>query len=133
MCCDWVRVEGKSMMPSLGEGDLIGVEWRDPAELRPLTPGDLVLGRASDNVWLVHRLVSQSSGGDIVIKGDASMQFEMLTASEVWGRVAAVRREGWKGARPRRTIWLDRVIATASRRRLRRVVYVLAFVRRVYD
>lgn len=126
---DWVKVEGESMSPVLRTGDLIGVQWHDGrGDARP-SPGELVLGRTSDNVWLVHRLVRAEPDGCFVLKGDASMATERLAPHEIWGRVVAVQTSQ-RPPRELRNTWLDRAIAALSRRRLRRTVFALALVRR---
>lgn len=132
--CDWIRVDGESMRPMLRSGDWIGVEWRSRERPAAMRAGDIVLGRGPDEVWLVHRLVHQERWEDgramVVLKGDASTQFEVLSPEEIWGRVVAIRRA--RRARPARmrTGALDRFIAFFSRLRFRRVVFALGWIRR---
>ena len=134
---DWIQVQGESMWPLLRSGEWVGVNWCARGERPAIRSGDLVLGRHSDQVWLVHRLVDlRSSGegkreGEFVLKGDASIMTELLGADQIWGKVVAIRKQGEGGRAHRlRTSWLDQFIARLSRLRLRRTVILLGFLRR---
>jgi SOS-response transcriptional repressor LexA len=127
---DWIQVEGESMRPVLRSGEWIGVRWCKLESGWALEPGDLVLGRGPDEVWLVHRLVRRGASGRVVLKGDASRMSETLPAEEVWGKVVALKSARHGEERRFEAIALDRVIARVSRLRLRRTAYVLGWIRR---
>jgi hypothetical protein len=118
------------MRPVLRSGDWIGVEWLTGGAAIELRAGELLLGRARDDVWLVHRLVRKAADGAIVLKGDASTMTEALGPEGIWGKVVAIRREASGRPSPFRSSWLDGVIAALSRRRLRRAVFLLGWLRR---
>jgi hypothetical protein len=118
------------MKPLLRSGEWIGVDWCEPSAGAHFKRGDLVLGRATDRVWLVHRLVAEDHEGGIVLKGDASMATELLGRDQAWGRVVAFRSATDSPVRAVRTNELDRVIAFLSACRLRRTVWLLARFRR---
>jgi hypothetical protein len=119
------------MKPVLRSGDWIGVHWHEPLARSGATPrtGDVLLGRAPGEVWVVHRMVHADAGG-FVLKGDASTMTERLTSEEIWGRVVAIRRKGDQREVPFRSNVIDGWIARLSRLRLRRTVYVLGWIRR---
>lgn len=134
---DWIEVQGESMRPLLRSGEWVGVQWCARGEKPQIRSGDLVLGRHSDQVWLVHRLVALRSQDDqggqdgFVLKGDASIMTEQLESDEIWGKVVAIRKRG-AGERVYRlnAHWLDWLIARLSRLRLRRTVFLLGLLRR---
>lgn len=133
---EWIPVEGGSMSPFLLEGEGIAVDWTAaPASLKV---GDVVLGRAADRSWIVHRVVD-ADGARVVTKGDAAFAVDDLVADAYWAKVVAVRTAS-RGERGFRAGALDRAIARVSRESLsshrihaaiaRRTLRALARIRR---
>jgi hypothetical protein len=110
---DWIEVHGLSMCPFLPEGNWVGIEWLAPESASEPALGEIVLSRADDGTWTVHRVVGKK-GSFFFIKGDASRSCETLDRNHVWARVKAIRPAGsFVGIRfrPGR---LDRWIARVS-------------------
>ncbi len=85
----FVTFSGKSMYPSLLEGDQISVEYfQSPMPIHELEPGQVVLTNI-DKQWVVHRIVGFDSSS--YLKGDWSLlQDEARTA---WGRVVKINNQ----------------------------------------
>lgn len=64
-----VEVDGGSMSPALGRGDLILV---DTAVSAPLERGDVVTARGADGRLVTHRIVEVRPDGSLTTRGDAN-------------------------------------------------------------
>lgn len=89
-----LRVVGKSMRPTIQDGDLIEVRPFKPEALRI---GDVVLFRASEARLLAHRIVQisdrQGNIESIMTKGDTFQEPDpRITPSQVLGRVVLICR-----------------------------------------
>ena len=91
------RPSGRSMYPSIREGELITVE---PVVASDVTLGDIVLYRSEKGV-IAHRVVgtspAQSSvlGPHFFLRGDSSLSCDQpVTAEKILGRVVGVERDG---------------------------------------
>ena len=86
------RPSGRSMYPSIREGELITVE---PVAARDVQLGDIVLYRSSKGL-IAHRVVSSSRDTLVFrLRGDASLSCDQPVAAEqILGRVVQVERNG---------------------------------------
>ncbi len=91
------RPSGRSMYPSIREGELITVE---PVVASDVTPGDIILYR-SERGLLAHRVVGSSPTQSSVLsphyffRGDASLCCDQpVAAGQILGRVLCVERHG---------------------------------------
>ena len=91
------RPSGRSMYPSIREGELITVE---PVVASDVALGDIVLYRSEKGV-IAHRVVGTSPAQSSVLsphyflRGDASLsRDEPVTARQILGRVIGVERDG---------------------------------------
>ncbi len=92
------RPSGRSMYPSIREGELITVE---PVVASDVTLGDIVLYRSEKGV-IAHRVVGTSptqssvlSPPHFFLRGDASLSCdEPVKAEQILGRVVGVERDG---------------------------------------
>ena len=85
-----LRVQGRSMWPTLQPGDSILVM---PVAVGELVSGDWIVVRNAHS-GVVHRYLGPR-GGDIVTKGDAHLGCDPLWSPDaVWGRVVEVVRQG---------------------------------------
>ena len=93
------RPSGRSMYPSIREGELITVE---PVAARDVKRGDIVLYR-SERGLLAHRVVGSSPTqssvlspqSSLLLKGDASLSCDQpVAAQQILGRVVGVERNG---------------------------------------
>lgn len=91
------RPSGRSMYPSIREGELITVE---PVVASDVTLGDIVLYR-SERGLIAHRVVGSSPTQSSVLsphyflRGDASLcRDEPVGADQILGRVIGVERDG---------------------------------------
>ena len=86
------RPSGRSMYPSIREGELITVEPVVPSDVQL---GDIVLYR-SERGLIAHRVVSSSGDARVFgVRGDASLSCdEPVEAHRILGRVVAVQRNG---------------------------------------
>ena len=91
------RSSGRSMYPSIREGELITVE---PVVASDVTLGDIVLYRSEKGV-IAHRVVGTSPAQSSVLspqyflRGDASLsRDEPVTPEQILGRVIRVERDG---------------------------------------
>ena len=85
------RPSGRSMYPSIREGELITVE---PVEVSDVKLGDIVLYR-SERGPIAHRVVEIASRDALVfrLRGDASLSCDQPVAGrQILGRVTAVER-----------------------------------------
>jgi len=89
------RVRGRSMYPSIRNGDIVLVEKTDPASLRV---GDVVVVRNGAGTLLVHRIVRivRCDGRrGCITRGDAGFHEDGdMRAEQVLGRVRSVERDG---------------------------------------
>ena len=82
---------GRSMYPTIREGEAITVEPIDPAFVRP---GDIVLYRSGDHV-VAHRVVRREGGPRFILRDDTwGMRDEAVSADQVLGKVVSVERGG---------------------------------------
>lgn len=118
-----LRVTGRSMVPYLGDNDLVTLEPVGAADIRL---GDLVYSQQPGLPPLLHRVIGRAPGADggrsLITKGDAlAMRDPAVAAGLVAGRVVAIRRHRPDGeARvvrltSRRRRILQRCLALASR------------------
>ena len=119
------RARGRSMNPTIQEGEKIAVEPVAPANVRA---GHIVLYR-SDRGVIAHRVVKiQRRRGDsrtvptgealiFLLRGDASRTCdEPIESTQILGKVVSVERDGhWLAPANRKTEWLRRIRAAASR------------------
>ncbi len=87
------RPSGRSMYPSIREGELITVE---PVAASDVKPADVVLYR-SERGLIAHRVVEMASRDARVfrLRGDASLSCdEPVQANRILGRVVGVQRKG---------------------------------------
>ncbi len=92
------RPSGRSMYPSIQEGELITVE---PVAARDVKLGDIILYR-SERGLLARRLVGSSptqssvlSPHHFLLRGDASLCCDQpVAAHQILGRVVGVKRDG---------------------------------------
>ena len=91
------RPSGRSMYPSIREGELVTVE---PVVASDVTLGDIVLYRSERGV-IAHRVVGTSPTQSSVLspqyflKGDASLSCDQpIEAHQILGRVIRVQRNG---------------------------------------
>ncbi len=91
------RPSGRSMYPSIREGELITVE---PVVARDVKRGDIVLYRSQRGL-LAHRVVGSSPTQSSVLsphyflRGDASLSCDKpVAAQQILGRVVGVQRNG---------------------------------------
>ena len=87
------RPSGRSMYPSIREGELITVE---PVEASDVKLGDIVLYR-SERGPIAHRVVGIASRNARVfrLRGDASLSCdEPVVGQQILGRVVGVQRNG---------------------------------------
>ena len=91
------RPSGRSMYPSIREGELITVE---PVVASDVTLGDIVLYRSQRGL-IAHRVVGSSPTQSSVLRphfflrGDSSLSLdEPVTARQILGRVVGVERDG---------------------------------------
>ena len=91
------RPSGRSMYPSIREGELITVE---PVVASDVTLGDIVLYRSQRGL-IAHRVVGTSPTQSSVLsphyflRGDASLsRDETVTPEQILGRVVGVERDG---------------------------------------
>ena len=109
------RAAGRSMAPSILDGDQVTVEAVDPARVRR---GDVLLARAGRRT-VAHRVVAIEEAVDggrrFVLRGDGSAEHDgAVPASRVVGRVTMVRRAG-RSFRPRKRGWIGRALRAALR------------------
>jgi signal peptidase I len=87
-----LELKGTSMLPSLWPGDLLTIEYVAHDEI---APGDMVLV-LRESRFFVHRLIEKQQSQERILwitRGDAVPQNDPpITASELLGRVAGVRR-----------------------------------------
>jgi len=130
---DWIALYGESMRPFLRSGDGVAVEWLTESFPRRPDVGDLVVGRAPEGDWILHRVVERPTGAETRwgTKGDASLAREAFSESELWGIVVAYRRgthgvpKSWRRSR------VDRWIAHFSLQTLSASRGYAAFCRRM--
>lgn len=79
-----VRVITSSMYPLVRAGETIVIE---PA--KSFAPGDIVLFRQGE-VWMAHRLVGRTAGGEWITKGDRAPTCDRMEIDEWIGRVVGV-------------------------------------------
>ena len=91
------RPSGRSMYPSIREGELVTVE---PVVASDVTLGDIVLYRSEKGV-IAHRVIGTSPAQSSVLsphyflRGDASLSCdEAVGAEQILGRVVGVQRNG---------------------------------------
>ena len=86
------RPSGRSMYPSIREGELITVE---PVQASDVKPADVVLYR-SERGLIAHRVVCSSQDARVFrLQGDASLSCdEPVEAHRILGRVVGVQRNG---------------------------------------
>ncbi len=91
------RPSGRSMYPSIREGELITVE---PVVASDVTLGDIVLYRSQRGL-IAHRVVGSSPAQSSVLsphyflRGDASLSSDQpVEAHQILGRVVGVQRNG---------------------------------------
>jgi len=95
-----VRVQGRSMRPTLVEGQLLAVEFNPER----FVTGDVLIFRQQDHL-VVHRLLGRSRFPDgrpgLRTRGDGYRGFDPhVHRSQVIGRVTAIRfDEGWRTIR----------------------------------
>ncbi len=123
------RATGRSMQPTILEGEAITVEPVAPAAI---TPGDILLYRWKRGV-IAHRVIriERTNGGAVtqpsvlspqssfVLRGDASVSYDCpVEPEQVLGRVVAVERAGrridlaGRRAKLKRTcrVWASRLV-----------------------
>jgi len=87
------RPSGRSMYPSIREGEIITVE---PVEASDVKLGDIVLYR-SERGLIAHRVIEIASRDARVfrVRGDASLSCDQpVAAHQILGRVVGVKRNG---------------------------------------
>ncbi len=87
------RPSGRSMYPSIREGELITVE---PVQASDVKPADIVLYRSQRGL-IAHRVIEIASRDASVfrLRGDASLSCdEPVAAEQILGRVVGVKRNG---------------------------------------
>ena len=89
--CIRFRAEGRSMSPSIRNGDIIEVG----PDIDDITPGDIILYRSKENTPVVHRVIKINESIGILTKGDSSLSFDNpITHEHVLGRVIEVKKSG---------------------------------------
>ena len=121
------RASGKSMLPSIHDGDVLTIEKTDPADIGI---GDVVMVRMDPNSLLVHRVIKHEDDcwttcGDAVIRPDAPFR-----ASQLLGRVSAIDHNGQQRMLSKA---YGRFIATLSRHGNWLICRILRKLRRVAD
>lgn len=117
------RARGRSMLPAIGDGDILHVE---PVGERKLRRGEIIFFRNEEG-FKAHRILRKK--GDICItRGDAGMHTDgQILVEQVLGRVVAkegqrtgslVPLAGWT-ARCRFRLWQARTFAASMRAKLR--------------
>jgi len=89
----WLAIDGRSMVPLMGDGDQVLVEFRP----RTLEPGDVIVFRRAEQLVAhrVIRLMGQGDGALVVAKGDNVAAFDLpCPLQDVVGRVHALRGRG---------------------------------------
>ena len=85
-----LTVTGWSMRPLLRHArDVVLLE--DPQK-RPPRRGDIVLFRRTAGEWVLHRVISRTAAGSLVMNGDAQTWTELISPEQVRGVASAVRR-----------------------------------------
>ena len=64
-----VEVDGLSMAPTYGIGDVVTIRPPEPADLRA---GSVVTVKKGDSERYTHRIVSVQDNGELVLRGDAN-------------------------------------------------------------
>jgi len=89
------RARGASMSPLVRDGDVVLVQ---PVEPRSLRAGDVVLCSSHPGRVVVHRVIRRSIGREgcrFTVQGDRVGQPDgTISQAQVYGRVAAIEREG---------------------------------------
>jgi signal peptidase I len=89
-----LTVRGRSMLPTLHDGDRILVR---PARHEDARPGVLVVYRLTPSDLVAHRIVAVDDGPDGLLlweRGDSSPRSQMVEWEQIIGVVAAVRQIG---------------------------------------
>lgn len=94
-----IRVTGQSMMPFLGDGDVVTIRKVPPWSLRP---GDLLFVKVVQGTPVLHRLVRKKQLVDgsaaFQTKGDALASMdEPVRADRVLGKVCQIEKENGSG------------------------------------
>ncbi|RLC75507.1 MAG: hypothetical protein DRI61_14775 [Chloroflexi bacterium] len=114
-----LRVQGRSMSPSLRPGDQVIVER---SRIEDLRPGDVILVRGRAGLFL-HRFFGLTSQGELLTQGDASLSPDPPWPPEAFvGKATGVERDGRIEAIPGQSLGLS------LRKELRRGLY---FVKRL--
>jgi len=130
---DWIALHGESMRPFLRSGESVAVEWLVEPYAERLDLGDLIVGRAQDGGWILHRVVARPHGAQTSwrTKGDAAFASETFSENELWGVVVAYRRGAHGAPMPWRRSRVDRWIAHFSFQTLSASRGYAAFCRRI--
>jgi hypothetical protein len=113
-----LRAFGGSMAPAIRPGDLLHVQWRPAAAIRP---GDVVLFERDGRLF-AHRVVRCRGNGTIQTRGDSHLHSDPpLATRQVLGVVYALTRDGHRLDCPRATCALG-AIGRGLARRLRGLI-----------
>jgi hypothetical protein len=90
----YFRYEGLSMWPCFQDGDLLELA---PTDYEQIRIGDCVAYRSTEGRQTVHRIVGKRNG--LITRGDAltAIDFEVVPATHIIGRVVARHRLGQEG------------------------------------
>jgi len=78
------QAKGRSMIPTIADGDMLHVESASPDELKL---GDVVLFRHG-MYFKAHRII-RKSGDLVIIRGDAGVDIDAIRLEQVVGKVIA--------------------------------------------
>jgi hypothetical protein len=87
----WFHSRGDSMLPDLGDGELVAVAAVAKADIQV---GDVLLCDTS-HTPVLHRVSKRITDGEdvcFVLRSDAGNQIHLVTPSQVVGRLVAARR-----------------------------------------
>jgi Peptidase S24-like len=109
----WLRVTGRSMLPSIRPGDKLLIE---PAGFNDISIGDVAVF-SHGRQFVAHRVVSTPSDAKIQTQGDALGQADVpLSESDLLAKVALIVRNG-KSIEPRKSLRpVERALARIFRR-----------------
>ncbi len=115
------HANGKSMYPTIRDGEMITVE---PIAAPEIKPGDIILYRNQTGV-VAHRVVylEQSSHGHLLLRGDASNTFDApIMPYQILGKVISTKRSGRKIALNKRRPNLVHFLRVRLRQMIQSVV-----------
>ena len=86
-----LRVYGESMLPALWPGDVVEIVRCSLADVRP---GEIVLARREDRLFL-HRFIASRASGGFLLRGDSMPACDPLFPPEaILGRLAPINIKG---------------------------------------